>query len=332
MRERLEYVFAWLLLKFLGSLPRPMARGCGALIAKSLFLMRPPLRRAAEFNLRLAFPELPGPARDAILRRMVRNVGWMAAEFARLPRYTRENIEEAMILDGFENFAAAKRRGKGVLFLTGHMGAWELAGFAHALYNEPIHILVRPIDNRRVDALVTRYRRLSGNRPINKNESARNVLRILRGGGVIGVLADQNAVPAESVFVDFFGIPAATTESRDWRGGRAPPWCRSIVTGTPACGSTACVMIRHSTLLPQTTSRKTSETTRRGSIRRLKITCGDFQINGCGYIGAGRPALHRNPPFTRTSSASTPARRRLIKSLPRRRFRNDGESYGRRFG
>jgi Kdo2-lipid IVA lauroyltransferase/acyltransferase len=211
MRERLEYVFAWLLLKFLGSLPRPIARGCGALVAKSLFLMRPPLRRAAEFNLRLAFPELPEPARDAILRRMVRNIGWMAAEFARLPRYTRQNIEETIILDGFENFAAAKRRGKGVLFLTGHMGAWELAGFAHALYNEPIHILVRPIDNRRVDALVTRYRRLSGYRPIDKNESARNVLRILRGGGVIGVLADQNAVPAESVFVDFFGIPAATT-------------------------------------------------------------------------------------------------------------------------
>jgi KDO2-lipid IV(A) lauroyltransferase len=135
----------------------------------------------------------------------------MAAEFARLPRYTRQNIEEAMILDGFENFAAAKRRGKGVLFLTGHMGAWELKPFAHALYSEPIDFLVRPIDNRRVDALVTRYRGLSGNRPINKNESARNVLRILRDGGVIGVLADQNAVPAESVFVDFFGIPAATT-------------------------------------------------------------------------------------------------------------------------
>ena len=211
MRERLEYAFAWLLLKFLGSLPRPIARACGALIAKSLFLMRPPLRRAAQFNLRLAFPELPEPARDAILKRMVRNVGWMAAEFARLPRYTRENIEEAMILDGFENFAAAKRRGKGVLFLTGHMGAWELKPFAHALYSEPIYFLVRPIDNRRVDALVTRYRGLSGNRPINKNESARNVLRILRDGGVIGVLADQNAVLAESVFVDFFGIPAATT-------------------------------------------------------------------------------------------------------------------------
>ena len=211
MREHLEYVFAWILLKFLGCLPRMLARAIGVFVASILFLIRPPLRRAAEFNLRLAFPELPEAARHDILKRMVRNLGWMAAEFARLPRYTRANIENAMILDGFENFAAAERRGKGVLFLTGHVGAWELEPFAHALYSRPIYFLVRPIDNPRVDALVNEYRGASGNQPIKKNESARTVLRILHEGGVVGVLADQNTVPAEAVFADFFGIPAATT-------------------------------------------------------------------------------------------------------------------------
>jgi Kdo2-lipid IVA lauroyltransferase/acyltransferase len=211
MRERLEYAAGWLLLKFLGFLPRSMARGIGVLVASCLFFVRSPLRRAAEFNLRLAFPELPKPARRDILKRMVRNLGWLAAEFARLPRYNRSNIEETIILDGFENFAAAERRGKGVLFLTGHMGAWELEPYAHAVYSRPIYFLVRPIDNARVDALVNLYRCASGNRPIKKNESARAILRILREGGVIGVLADQNTVPAEAVFVDFFGIPAATT-------------------------------------------------------------------------------------------------------------------------
>lgn len=211
MRERLEYVSVWILLKFLGCIPRVPARAVGALVANILFFIRPPLRRAAEFNLRLAFPELPEAARRDILKRMVRNLGWMAAEFARLPHYTRDNIESAMIPDGFENFAAAERRGKGVLFLTGHVGAWELEPFAHALYSRPICFLVRPIDNPRVDALVNQYRGASGNRPLNKNESARTVLRILHEGGVVGVLADQNTVPAEAVFADFFGVPAATT-------------------------------------------------------------------------------------------------------------------------
>ena len=211
MRERLEYAAGWLLLRLLGAVPRSMARGIGVLIAHYLFFIRAPLRRAAEFNLRLAFPELPKPARQDILRRMVRNLGWLAAEFARLPRYNRSNIEKIIILDGLENFEAAERRGKGVLFLTGHMGAWELEPYAHALYCRPIYFLVRPIDNPRVDALVNRYRCASGNQPIKKNESARVILRILREGGVIGVLADQNTVPAEAVFVDFFGVPAATT-------------------------------------------------------------------------------------------------------------------------
>src|SRR5690348_10829921 len=170
MRERLEYASAWVLLKILGHVPRQLARGIGVLVAVGLFFVRPSLQRAAEFNLGLAFPELPERARRGIVRRMVRNLGWMAAEFALMPRYTRSNIEKAIILDGFENFAAAEERGKGVLFLTGHMGAWELAPFAHALYSRPIYFLVRPIDNPRVDALVNLYRCASGNQPLKKNE------------------------------------------------------------------------------------------------------------------------------------------------------------------
>lgn len=211
MRERIEYVFAWLLLKMLGHSPRGVARSIGVSVVRCLFVLRPPLRRAADFNLRLAFPELPDSARRQIVSRMLRYIGWMAVEFAGLPRYTRSNIETAIALEGFAHFTAAERRGKGVLLLTGHMGAWELGPFAHALYGQPIHFLTRPIDNSRVDTLVNRYRALSGNQPIKKNESARTILRVLSAGGVIGVLADQNTLPTEAVFVEFFGIPASTT-------------------------------------------------------------------------------------------------------------------------
>jgi KDO2-lipid IV(A) lauroyltransferase len=138
-------------------------------------------------------------------------MGWMAAEFAHFPRYTRENIERIVVLDGFENFDAARRRGKGVLFLTGHTGAWELAPFAQALYGNPLHFLVRPLDNERVDRLVSDYRCLSGNRPIDKNNSARAMLKILREGGTVGILMDHNTSREEGVFVDFFGVPACTT-------------------------------------------------------------------------------------------------------------------------
>jgi KDO2-lipid IV(A) lauroyltransferase len=211
MGEWLEYVAAWLGLKSLGLLPRPLARAVGAWIAAVAYFFRPPLRRAAIFNLRLAFPEWTDAQRRRTIRRLVRHLGWMAGEFSQFPRYTRENIERVVVLDGFENFATAERRGKGVIFLTGHMGAWELAPFAHAVYGHPLHFLVRPIDNARVDALVNRYRCLSGNTPIDKNQSARTMLKILRDGGTVGILADQNTSLEEGVFVDFFGIPASTT-------------------------------------------------------------------------------------------------------------------------
>lgn len=211
MREGLEYAAARGTLQLFGLLPRTVARRFAARFAAILFRMNPAWRRTALFNLRLAFPEWGEAERERIVKLMVRNLGWLMAEFAQLPRMNRVNVASVIVQNGFENFLAAERRGRGVLFLTGHLGAWELKPFAHALYHKPIHFLVRPIKNARVDALVNRYRGLSGNRPIEKNESVRAVLRVLRGGGTVGILADQNTTPVEAVFVDFFGIPAATT-------------------------------------------------------------------------------------------------------------------------
>jgi Kdo2-lipid IVA lauroyltransferase/acyltransferase len=211
MKEWLAYAVVWSLLKFTGALPRSVARAIAVGFARVLFTATPKLRKTAEFNLQFAFPQWTETQRGETIRGMVRSLGWMAAEFARMPRYTRKNIEEVMVLDGHENFLEGQRRGKGVLFLTAHMGAWELSSYAHALYGYPLHYMARPLDNARVDALVNRYRGLSGNAPIFKNESARAMLRILKEAGTIGILADQNTMREEGAFVDFFGVAACTT-------------------------------------------------------------------------------------------------------------------------
>lgn len=188
-----------------------MARAVAAQIARFLLLCRPTLRRAALVNLRLAFPEWSDAQRRQTIRGMTRQLGWMAAEFAHFPHWSRENIEELVVIDGFDNFEAARALGKGVIFLTGHMSAWEIAPFAQAVYGNPLSFLARAIDNSRVDALINRYRCLSGNQPIEKNNAARAILRVLHDGGTIGILADQNTSLDEGTFVDFFGVPAATT-------------------------------------------------------------------------------------------------------------------------
>jgi Kdo2-lipid IVA lauroyltransferase/acyltransferase len=211
MKNWLEYAVVWLLLTGLGLLPRSIARSVAAGLARLLYAVLPKLRKTAEINLSIAFPDWIDTQRQSVIRGMLRNLGWMAAEFARFPKYTKQNIEQMVVLDGHENFLEGQRRGKGVLYLTGHIGAWELSSFAHALYGFPLHFIARPIENPRIDALVNRYRCLSGNQPIFKNESARVTLKVLKETGTIGILADQNTMPEEAVFVDFFGKAASTT-------------------------------------------------------------------------------------------------------------------------
>jgi Kdo2-lipid IVA lauroyltransferase/acyltransferase len=211
MKEWIAYAVVSSVVKLAGALPHSLARALAEGLARVLFAVTPKLRKTAEFNLKLAFPQWTDAQREATIRAMVRSLGWMAAEFARMPHYTRKNIEEIIVLDGHENFLEGQRRGKGVLFLTAHMGAWELSSYAHAVYGYPLHYTARPLDNAHLDGLVNRYRGLSGNAPIFKNESARLMLRILKEAGTVGILADQNTMREEGVFVDFFGVPACTT-------------------------------------------------------------------------------------------------------------------------
>jgi KDO2-lipid IV(A) lauroyltransferase len=95
-----------------------------------------------------------------------------------------------------------------VLFATAHLGNWELSAFSHALMSRPMHIVVRPLDNPRIDALVARRRAASGNHLIGKKDFARSILQALKANDAVGVLVDQNAGLSDGVFIDFFGVEA----------------------------------------------------------------------------------------------------------------------------
>ncbi|MGH8630890.1 MAG: lysophospholipid acyltransferase family protein, partial [Burkholderiales bacterium] len=98
-----------------------------------------------------------------------------------------------------------------VLYLTGHLGAWELGAFAQSVYGHPMHIVVRALDNPFLDAMVNARRTLAGNRIIEKRDFLRGILEALRKNEVVGILMDQNSSLQEGVFVEFFGAPACTS-------------------------------------------------------------------------------------------------------------------------
>ena len=173
-------------------------------VAKLLDLLVPRLRRIAVKNLTMAGFSNPDRIADGVFLSVAR----LLRTFARLPRLTPQNISALIRYDGLENFQTALARGRGVLVATAHLGNWELSAFAHAWMTAPMHIVVRPIDNPRIDALVERYRGLSGNHIIEKKDAARGILKALKSGDAVGILIDQNTTLDQGVFIDFFGQKA----------------------------------------------------------------------------------------------------------------------------
>lgn len=210
MRHRLEYAAVWLLVCSLQALPRPLARAAGISLGYAVYLLHPRLRRVGMRNLEIAMPGLPKRQRRKIVRGVFASLGRQLAEFCRFPKYSRENVGEVIIYDGVENFEAARSRGKGVLFLTAHLGGWEISSFMHSLHGHAMHIVARGLDNPYVDRLVTKYRTLHGNQIFDKDDYARGLLAAIRGGETIGILMDTNMTPPQGIFADFFGTPACT--------------------------------------------------------------------------------------------------------------------------
>jgi Kdo2-lipid IVA lauroyltransferase/acyltransferase len=210
-RAWIEYAAAWTILKVVSLAPRAMALRAGQAVAALAYLVLPHLRRHAEINLRLAFPGIDERERARIKRGAFRNLGRLLGEISRFPRLNRENISSIVVYEGLENYHNAVARGRGVILLTGHIGAWELSVYAHSIYGHPMSFLARRVDNPMVERLAESYRARYGNRSIDKKGSVREVLKTLKSGGVVGILADLNSSREEGVFCDFFGVEACTT-------------------------------------------------------------------------------------------------------------------------
>ena len=211
VKARIQYGSAQLLLEIFGAMPRSVAYRAGDVVAAIAYQLARRQRQVGLYNLRMALPELSETERHRIVREVFRNLGRLLVEFSHFPQLTPENISGVVEYDGLEHYVEALRRGKGVLFLTAHIGAWELSSFAHSVYGYPMKFLTRPLDNPLVEDLISRFRTSAGNGTIGRTDAARDVLKALRSNEAVGILVDQNTTRSEGVFVDFFGIAAATT-------------------------------------------------------------------------------------------------------------------------
>jgi KDO2-lipid IV(A) lauroyltransferase len=210
LRTNLEYWLARSVLGFLSRLPLSLAIRVGSTFGR-LGSLVPKLRRTGLRNLGLAFPQLSSKARARLLRGCFENLGRLLGVFSHFRDASAENLREKIHCEGMEHIQLAARQRRGVILFTGHVGAWELSSFGPSLYGYPFSFLVRRIDNPKIEALIDEFRTALGNRTIDKRLAAREMLRILKNGEALGILVDLNALDREAIFVDFFGVKAATT-------------------------------------------------------------------------------------------------------------------------
>ena len=210
-----EFLAARTLFGVVGSMPRVPAVSASKLVSRIGYGALGRLRRIAERNLELALPGTSPEQRESIAKGTFENLGRMLADSSRFGSYSREDLERLVRFDFTPKQLAEHDRirasGRGAILLSPHLGNWEMLVFAYSAAYEPISYLARPLDNPLIEEMTLKNRTRFGNRPINKSNSVGEAVKVLRHGGLLGVLADVNAHPKEGVFVPFFGIPACTS-------------------------------------------------------------------------------------------------------------------------
>ena len=197
-----------------------MVRSIGSTLGLLVYVVDVHHRRIARQNLAIAFPTRTAAERRVIARGAFRHFGRLLFELLEFSTLTNEQILRRVEFEGAERAQSAYARGKGVLFITGHFGSWELHSLAHALEFEPIGVLARALDNPLLNDLLERIRGRTGNSVIYRRGTVRRVMRALEARHGVAILIDQHIMSRDAIYVDFFSRPAATTSAR---GGAGAP-------------------------------------------------------------------------------------------------------------
>ena len=181
------------------------------LMARALYRVDRRHREVGMENLRLAFGDTYDDAqRDAIVRKVYEHFCMMGMEIMHMPRRLHPTTWRDMIeLSGQGRVLERLMDGGPVIMLSGHFGNWEMAGYLFGVFGYPPNSVARNLDNPHLDRFLKSFRERTGQMLIPKAGGYDRMLDVLRSGGVLSFLADQDAGP-RGLYVDFFGRPAST--------------------------------------------------------------------------------------------------------------------------
>jgi len=213
VRHKLEYLIVRVLVAVVRFTPDWLVRCSGTTIGLAFYAVDRGHRRIAARNLATAFPLRSPAERRAIARAAFGHFGRLLTELLKFSTLSRDKMLARVEFDGDDRARAAYAQGRGVLFVTGHFGYWELQALVHALRVEPVAVLGRALDNPHLNALLETIRERTGNTVLYRQGTIRRVMRTLEANHGVAVLIDQHIMSRDAVYVDFFEQPAATTSA-----------------------------------------------------------------------------------------------------------------------
>jgi len=167
-------------------------------------------------NLEIAFPEKSEEERLSILKSSYRHMAEGLVDFACLPLLTTEKAKQTCYTQDLEdaiNKVRIRRPEVGVFCPTFHFGAYELVVQCCARAIAPVSILARGVGIPIIDNYINSIRALCGNEVFYRKGGYREIENRLSEGHFVSALIDQNVKRNHAVFVDFFGVKAATTKT-----------------------------------------------------------------------------------------------------------------------
>lgn len=207
----LGFIAVKLLSAIFGYLPLRSVLWTGRRIGDIALFFNVKRRSIAYANLKSAFPEKGCGEIKNILKAHYRNLGMSIVELLRLPVAGKRYLDNHVRINNFERIEEALKKQRGAILLTAHFGNWEISSLAASSRGQGISVFAREQKYKRLNELLNRYREMTGCKVITKGFSARDIIKTLRGNGIVGMLADQDA-GSNGLFINFLNRPASVAQ------------------------------------------------------------------------------------------------------------------------
>jgi len=211
LSQRVEFYSMRGLLGALGALPWETACRIGARIGAAGYSPLRIRKGIVEKQIAGAFPEKTAEEVERIARASYEHLGRTAIETALLPRLGDRGVLSLVDrVDGWDHVEQARAEGKGMIFVAGHHGNWELLGAYIAARGIPFEVIARGMGNPLFGAYINDIRTSLGMKVMHDSDAVKRAPRALRAGRGVGFLSDQGVKGLASTFVTFFGRPTKT--------------------------------------------------------------------------------------------------------------------------